>query len=101
VDDLRKLEDDEGFCRVLRRIERKGMTRRERRELDRQWRKERSRGVPSPSTVFRFLSGFHDATQEAKRVAGTAKRDALYSFCIPAVEYMVGGAVVGIAYGVS
>jgi len=28
VDDLRRLEDDEGFCRVLRRIEQKGMTRR-------------------------------------------------------------------------
>jgi len=72
VDDLRKLEDDEGFCRVLRRIEQKGMTRRERRELDRRWRKERNRSVPSPSSVFRFLSAFHDTTQEAKRVACTA-----------------------------
>jgi len=43
--------------------------------------------------------------QDATLVA-TAKRDALYSykqmvFGIPAVEYVVGGAVVGIAYGVS
>ena len=39
VDDLEKLEGDDGFCRVLRRIEQKGMKRRERRESGRRWRK--------------------------------------------------------------
>ena len=31
VDDLERLEGDDGFCKVLRRIEQKGMKRRERR----------------------------------------------------------------------
>jgi len=87
VDDLRKLEGDEGFCRVLRRVEQKGMRRRERRELERRWRKERGRCVPSPSAVFRFLSAFHDATQEANRVEGKA-------FIPLANEYLRGLALV-------
>ncbi len=52
VDDLRKLQGDSGCCKVLRRIEQKGMKRRERREMDRRWRKEQSRAVPSSSSVF-------------------------------------------------
>ena len=35
VEDLRKLEGDTGFCEVLRRLEQRGMKRRERRESDR------------------------------------------------------------------
>ena len=72
VEDLRKLEGDTGFCEVLRRLEQRGMKRRERRESDRRWRKERSRTVPSASSVFRYLSAFHDADQEKKRVEGKA-----------------------------
>ena len=51
VNDLEKLEGDDGFCQVMRRIERRGIKRRERRELDRRLRKERQRVVPSPSPV--------------------------------------------------
>ncbi|MFH1628234.1 MAG: IS1380 family transposase [Pseudomonadota bacterium] len=72
VEDLRKLENDTGFCQVLRRLEQRGMKRRERRESDRRWRKERSRTVPSASSVFRYLSVFHDADQEKNRVEGKA-----------------------------
>jgi len=72
VEDLRKLESDTGFCEVLRRLEQRGMKRRERRESDRRWRKEPSRTVPSASSVFRYLSAFHDADQEKKRVEGKA-----------------------------
>jgi len=61
VDDLRVLEGDEGFCRVLRRVELHGMK-----------RKQRRRTVPSPSAVFRYLSAFHDQQQEGHRVAGKA-----------------------------
>ena len=32
VEDLRKVEKDEGFCRILRRVGQQGMKRRERRE---------------------------------------------------------------------
>ena len=72
VEDLRKLEGDVGFCKVLRRIEQRDIKRRERRASDRRWRKERSRTVPSASSVFRYLAMFHDADQEKKRVLGKA-----------------------------
>lgn len=75
VDDLRVLEGDEGFCRVLRRVELQGMPglkRPERRALERRWRKERRRAVPSPSAAFRYLAAFHDEEQEKLRQAGKA-----------------------------
>jgi len=72
VDDLRKLQGDSGFCKILRRIEQRGMKRRERRELARRWRKEQSRAVPSSSSVFRYLAAFHDAEQEKLRIEGKA-----------------------------
>src|SRR3989338_2940229 len=40
VEDLRILEKDEGFCRVLRRVRFQGLSRKERREMERRWRKE-------------------------------------------------------------
>ena len=72
VEDLSKVEKDEGFCQILRRVEQGGMKRRERREQERRWRKEQKRSVPSPSSVFRYLSAFHDGEQEKKRVEGKA-----------------------------
>lgn len=74
VDDLRKLEGDEGFCRVLERMEVAGLPRRERREQERRWRKEKRRVVPSPSAAFRYLERFHDEEQERlRRAEGTPK----------------------------
>jgi hypothetical protein len=72
VEDMSKIEKDEGFCRILRRVEQQGVKRRERREIERRWRKERWRNVPSPSSVFRYLSAFHNGGQEEKRIAGKA-----------------------------
>jgi hypothetical protein len=72
VNDLRVLEADDGFCRVLRRVELQGMKRQERRALERRWRKERRRAAPSPSAAFRYLSAFHDEAQESGRQAGKA-----------------------------
>jgi hypothetical protein len=72
VEDLNRLEGDEGFCRVLRRVAKHGLKRKERRALDRRWRKERSRGVPSPSAVFRYLGGFHDEAPWGLREEGKA-----------------------------
>lgn len=60
VDDLKILEADEGFCRVLERIELQGLSRKKRREIERRWRKEKHRSVPSPSAVFRYLAAFHE-----------------------------------------
>jgi DDE family transposase len=72
VDDLKVLEGDEGFARVLRQVELHGRKRKERRALERRWRKERRRAVPSPSAVFRYLEKFHAPEEEAKRVEGKA-----------------------------
>jgi hypothetical protein len=69
VEDLRILEADDGFCRILRRIELKGLPRKERRETERRWRKEKHRSVPSPSAVFRYLAAFHE---DYPRIAGKA-----------------------------
>lgn len=72
VDDLRILEGDDGFTRVLRRVELYGLKRRERREQEGRWRKQRRRAVPSPSVVFRYLSAFDNPAEEAKRTPGHA-----------------------------
>jgi len=72
VDDIRILEKDEGFCQVLGRVETKGLTRQQRREMERRWRKERHRSVPSPSALFRYLEAFHDPGEERKREGGQA-----------------------------
>jgi hypothetical protein len=70
VDDLDILEGDEGFCRVLRRTYMQGMPRGVRRALERRWVKEGGRSVPSPSSVFRYLSAFHDGGQDKRREVG-------------------------------
>jgi hypothetical protein len=72
VDDMRILQKDEGFCKVLGRVETKGLSRRERREEERRWRKEDRLFVPSPSAIFRRLEAFHDPQEELKRVKGKA-----------------------------
>ncbi len=72
MDDLEVVDKDEGFGRLLRRIENHGLSRKKRRELERRWRKEKKRSVPSPSAGFRYLSLFHDAEQEKLRQGGKA-----------------------------
>lgn len=72
VDDLRILERDAGLVKVLRRVEWHGLRRKDRREQERRWRKERKRAVPSPSAVFRYLSAFDNPAEQTKRTAGHA-----------------------------
>ena len=67
VDDLKILEADEGFCKILRQSEMHGLRRKVRRALEKRWRKEKKRSVPSPSAAFRYLSKFHDPEQEKIR----------------------------------
>ena len=64
VEDLRVLEGDDGFCRLLMKADDFSLNRKERRERCRRWRKESKRTVPSPSSVFRYLNGYHDVSQE-------------------------------------
>ena len=72
VSDLDVLDEDAGFCRVVREVETWGMRRRERRALEERWRMERRRSVPSDSGVFRYLEMFHDVGEEAMREAHRA-----------------------------
>ena len=51
VEDLNILEGDEGFCRVLRRIELHDLSRKERRKIERRWRKEKRRCVTDENLV--------------------------------------------------
>jgi hypothetical protein len=74
-DDIRILEHDEGFSRILKRCELKGLSRKERRIVERRWRKEHHRSFPSPSAIFRYLETFHNPDEEKKRKPGSA--------CIP------------------
>lgn len=72
VEDIKLLEGDEGLCRVLDRVKTHGMPRRERRALERRWRKQRTRTFPSVTSMFRYLCSFHDADQESLRRPGKA-----------------------------
>jgi hypothetical protein len=60
VDDLKVLEADEGSCRILEHIEPEVSSSR--------WRTRKSRAVPSPSMVFRYLS----ASIRMRRPSGEA-----------------------------
>ncbi len=73
VDDIALMEGDEGFARVLRWIENFGLPRKVRRELEKRWRKEKKRAVPSASSVFRYLLEFFDEEEEKKRETSTVK----------------------------
>ena len=72
VEDIEKLEADAGFCRILRKVELHGLTRKEKREAKKRWRKERTRTFPSASAIFRYLANFHNAEQEKVRANGKA-----------------------------
>ena len=72
VDDIKILEADDGFCEVLKKAEIHGLRRKVRRTMVRRWRKEKTRTVPSPSSIFRYLARFHDIEQEELRQPGKA-----------------------------
>jgi hypothetical protein len=73
VDDLNILNADHGFCRILQSAENYKLPRKERREMERRWRKEKQRFVPSPSAMFRYLKVFHDVAQEQLRRVSSIK----------------------------
>jgi hypothetical protein len=72
VEDINRLESDEGFCRLIKKALSRGLSRKGRRELKKRWRKEKKRSVPSSSAVFRYLEKFHDREQESLRKPGKA-----------------------------
>jgi hypothetical protein len=72
VEDVNRLEADEGFCRVWEKARRSGLNRKQRREEKKRWRKGKRRGIPSPSAIFRYLEGFHEGGEEKLREEGKA-----------------------------
>ena len=50
VEDMEKLEADEGFCRILRKVEKQGLTRKERLVIKNGWRKGQSRTLPTTNS---------------------------------------------------
>jgi hypothetical protein len=72
VEDITRLEQDRGLSTLLLRIETHGMKRKERREYERRWRKEKNRALPSTSAIYRYLEQFHHPEEEKKRVIGEA-----------------------------
>jgi hypothetical protein len=72
VDDLRILENDAGLTKLLGRTGFTGHPRKERREQERRWRKEKKRVFPSPPAVFRYLASFNNPDEEARRGMGQA-----------------------------
>ena len=72
VDDIAKLEHDEGFCRILEHIEMRGKGKRERQKIRKRWRRARENIIPSQSSIFRYLSFFHNQGEESKREKGKA-----------------------------
>jgi hypothetical protein len=72
VEDVNRLESDEGFCRLLSKALTHGLSRKGRRGLKKRWRKEKTRRVPSSSAVFRYLAEFHARDQERLREGGKA-----------------------------
>ena len=72
LDDLDRLEADGGLCRLVRAAEAHGRSRQARRAEERRWRRQRSRALPSPHAAGRWLAGFHEADEEARREAGRA-----------------------------
>ena len=67
VEDIRVLEGDEGFCRVLREVEFSDRTRSECRALARRWRKKRTRTLPSVTALREYLELFHNPEEEMLR----------------------------------
>lgn len=72
VSDIDRLENDEGFCRILRGLALHGKMGRRRERIQRYWRNKMRNTVPSPSSIFRYLANFHNAEEEEKRVEGKA-----------------------------
>ena len=72
VEDIRMLESDAGLCRIFREAECYGLGRGARKEMEKRFRKGRSRTFPSPTRLYEYLDEFHNSGEEAKRVEGKA-----------------------------
>lgn len=72
VNDVKQLESDAGLRLALKHIDLRSSYGRSREKLKRQWRKVKHNVFPSPSSIFRYLSLFHNESQEKCRTSHTA-----------------------------
>jgi hypothetical protein len=72
LEDIERLQQDEGLAKLLLKAQTHGMKRSERREHERQFRKSKKRALPSTSSLRRYLEQFHSAEQENFREEGKA-----------------------------
>jgi len=72
VDDIERLESDEGLSTILLKIETHGMKHRERRNYEKRWRKSKQRAFPSTAVIHRYLLQFHNEPEEQNRSIKTA-----------------------------
>ena len=70
VEDIERLQKDPGLVTLLRNIETHSMTRHERKDFEKRWRKNKERALPSPSVLRRYLEQFHNVDEEFKRMDG-------------------------------
>ena len=72
ISDIERLEKDAGLRTLLMRFATHGMKRKERRDFEKRWRKEKKRGLPSNAAIHRYLPQFHSPEEEKNRVEGEA-----------------------------
>ncbi len=73
VDDIEKLAGDVGLCKVLDEVRWSGLSKAQRRERARRWRRvARTRAVASASSVRRYLTAFCSEESERPRPKGTS-----------------------------
>jgi hypothetical protein len=67
VSDINILEKDPGFSRIFRSMELRVSIGRKREQIMSRWRKKTKNTLASPSSIFRYLSNFHNGEEEKKR----------------------------------
>ena len=72
VEDVSVLEKDDGLLRLFKHLELRNTWGRHREKLKAKWRNGGENLFPSPSSIFRYLSLFHNINQESVRRRGEA-----------------------------
>lgn len=72
VEDIDRLEADQGLAHLRKYLAHKGMTRTEKKAAEKRFRKSKERAFPSGSSIRRYLEKFHNGEEEDKRVPETA-----------------------------
>lgn len=72
VEDIDRLEADEGLKSLMLGLEGKGMRGQEKKALHKRFRREKKRAFPSASAIRRYLEKFHNEEEEERRLPGTA-----------------------------